>query len=261
MLVFPQLSSGAISQFPLQRRAGFRTLVNQSPDGHEIRAADANLMERSWELAVQSLTDAEWKAIQDLFTAAEGRLQTFLFLEPGENLLAWSETFTAPAWTSNGLRVAEGIADPLGGTLASELSGTGTLTQSLRIPASFQYAAAIWARASQPGASLELSDGAGQQAAALFLGDGQWRRYTLSIAWSSASPALAFIVNAPGGSPVDIYGAQLEAQPLPSAYKQTLVQSGVHPAARFAADALSDRLTAPGQHSGTIQITWTPSPT
>ena len=72
--------------------------------------------------------------------------------------------------------MTEGIADPSGGTAASEIGGSGTLRQSLGIPAGFRYAARIWARTSQAGAVLELSDGAGQQSAVPFIGDGQWRQ-------------------------------------------------------------------------------------
>lgn len=256
MLAFPQLSSGAVSQLPLRREQAYRTLVNQALDGSEIRALDTDYLERQWELPLTALTEAEWQAIQALFAAVEGRLQTFLFLEPGANLLAWSETFTEAAWAKSGVTVTEGIGDPLGGTAASELSGAGTLSQTLSAPASFRYAASIWARTFQPGASLELSDGA-QPSSAAIDPSGQWRRYTLSTAFVSAAETVIFRVNAPGT--VDIYGAQLEAQPTASAYKKTLLQSGVHPAARFTADALPDQLTSPGEHAGTIRITWTPS--
>src|SRR5437867_3634948 len=161
MLVFPQLSSGAVSQLPLRRESGYRTLVNQMLDGSEIRVADLDYFERYWDLELQALSDAEWQAIQDLFVAAEGRLKSFLFLEPGENLLAWSEKYAEAVWAANNVTVNEGVTDPFGGTAASQLSGAGSISQSLGIPASFRYAASIWARTTDAGASLELSDGAG----------------------------------------------------------------------------------------------------
>ena len=257
MLVFPQLGSGAVSQFPVRREMGYRTLVNRALDGSEIRVQDPDFVERQWELALESLSDVEWQVIRDLFAAVEGRLKTFLFLEPGENLLAWSEKFTEAAWVASGVTVAEGVADPLGGTAASELSGAGTLSQTLGIPARFRYAASIWARATQVGAGFELNDGAGQQKAVEFSTDGQWRRYTLSTAWTETSETVVFRVTAPAV----IYGVQLEAQPAVSAYKKTLQQGGVHPAARLGSDSLEDRMTAPGLHSGVIRISWTPSQT
>jgi len=157
--------------------------------------------------------------------------------------------------------VSEGITDPLGGGAASQLTGAGTVSQSLSIPAKLRYAASVWGRTSQAGASLQLSDGAGLAQSAAFTSDGQWRRYVLSTAWASASETVVFTVSAPGGLPVDVYGAQLEAQPMASDYKKALEQGGVHPGARFTGDALEDRATAPGRHSCVIHISWTPSQT
>ena len=260
-MVFPQLSSGAVAQLPLRRETGYRTLVNQALDGSEIRLSDLDFFERSWELPLESLSDSEWQAIQALFAAVEGRLATFLFLEPGENLLAWSEKFTEAVWTTSGVTLTEGIPDPFGGTAATELSGAGAVSQRLSIPATFRYAASIWGKASQPGATFVLSDGAGQQKSIEFAADGTWRRYALSTAWTVATETVVFTVNSPGAAAVDIYGAQLEAQPAASAYKKTLDRGGAHPAARFSSDMLGDRATGVGQHSSVIRISWTPSQT
>lgn len=261
MPVFPQLASGAVSQLPLRRETQYRTLLNRLADGSEIRVTDLDYFERHWELPLESITDAEWQAIHDLFTAAEGRLKSFLFLEPGENLLAWSEKFIEAVWVKGGVSVAEGIGDPFGGTGASQLTGAGAVSQTLAVPARFRYAASLWARTSAAGAALELNDGAGAQKSATLDPSGQWRRYELATAWtSSTSETVVFRVTTPGGA-VDIYGAQLEAQPAVSDYKRTLQQGGVHPGARFSSDTLGDRVTGPGEHSGVIQITWTPSQT
>ncbi len=258
MLVFPQLSTGAVAQLPLRRETGYRTLLNRALDGSEIRLADLHFFERSWELPLQALSDTEWQAIQGLFAAVEGRLKTFLFLEPGENLLAWSETFTETVWTKSGVTLAEMIADPFGGTAATELTGAGTASQRLSIPATFRYAASVWGKTSQPGAMLQLSDGAGQQKSMEFTADGAWRRYALSTAWTVSVDSVVFSVTAPGGLAVDIYGAQLEAQPAASAYKKTFDRGGVHPAARFSSDVLGDRAAGVGEHSSVIRISWTP---
>ena len=58
-------------------------------------------------LSANELSDQEWQDIEDLFTEVEGRLQSFLFLEPGANLLSWSEQLSNPAWNKDaGLAVA-----------------------------------------------------------------------------------------------------------------------------------------------------------
>jgi len=260
MLAFPQLSSGAVAQLPLRRETRHRTLLNRLPGGAEVRVADLDFFERHWDLPVEGLSNVEWQAIQDLFTATEGRLKSFVFLEPAENLLAWSQKYTEAVWVKSGVSVAESIGDPFGGTEASRLTGPGSLTQTLAIPASFRYAASVWARTSASGAALELTDGAGAQKSIAVGANNQWRRYSLSTAWASAAETVVFRLAVPAGA-VDIYGAQLEAQPLASFFKKTLAQGGVHPGARFSSDSLGDRATGPGEHSGTISITWTPSQT
>lgn len=261
MLFFPQLSSGAVSQLPIRRETGYRTLLNRTADGREIRVQDVDYFAREWELRLELLTDAEWQAIQNLFAAAHGRLKSFLFLEPGDNLLAWSEKFSESLWVKTGVTVTEGIADPLGGTAASRLDGAGTLSQTLGAPAWLKYAGSVWARATQAGASLEVAEGGGQAKTAAFAADGQWRRYAVSTAFATASETVVVRVVAPGGAPVEIYGAQLEAQPIAAFYKKTLAQGGAHPGARFWSDTLADRATEPGRHSSVIRITWTPSQT
>jgi len=108
------------------------------------------------------------------------------------------------------------------------------------------------------GAVLQLSDGAGQQKSVEFTADGVWRRYALSTAWTVAVDTGVFTVSTPLGAAVDIYGAQLEAQPASSAYKKTFDRGGVHPAARFASDVLGDRAAGVGEHASVIRISWTP---
>jgi hypothetical protein len=265
MSVFPQLSSGAMAQFPFQRRTGFRTLVNRAADGAEIRAADVDFEERVWLLSANELSDQEWQDIEDLFAQVEGRLQSFLFLEPGANLLSWSEQLSNTAWNKDvGLAVADGQGDPLGTMRASRITGGGTalsVTQSLSVPASFRYAGSVWARTAQSGVLLQVDDGISQFVQAAVDSSNQWRRYSVGYNLTSATGSVVFRIVVPAGATVDLFGPQLEAQAAPSAYKQTLEQAGVYPNARFDQDALGDRLIGVGRHSGEIRISWTPSQT
>ena len=264
MLAFPQLSSGAVSQFPFRKETRSRTLVNGAADGSEIKAGDVDFHSRRWELALHNLSDGEWQAIEDLHIQTEGRLQTFLFLEPGNNLLSWSETLADPTWTKDaGITTTDGQADPLGGTRGGKISNSGSvgaLSQGLAIPASYRYSGSLWARTSSPGASLEVSDGAAQVVSAAFDSTNQWKRYSVGYNLSSGLETVLFRIVVPGGATVDLYGPQLEAQPAPSQYKKTTKQAGVYSNARFAEDVLGDRATGVNRHSGVIRIVWTQSP-
>ena len=265
MTVFPQLSSGAVAQFPFRKELRFRTLVNQAADGSEIRFADVDYQARAWELAVHQLSDQEWQSIEDLHNQVEGRLQTFLFLEPGANLLAWSERFSNAVWQkSGGVSALDAQPDPVGGSSAGQLTNpgpAGTVSQVISAPASFRYAGSVWARTADSGAKLQVGDTASQVVTVDFDTSNQWKRYSVGYNLSSGSESVSFEVAVPVGATVDIYGPQLEAQPAPSAYKKTFQQAGIYPNARFDSDVLADRAMGVSRHSGVIRIVWAPLPT
>jgi len=101
MLYFPQLASGAVSQFPCKKVVHQRTVVNQLLDGSEVKLFDPAGCTVEWDLDLESLTSAEWNAMAALFQAAEGQLGTFTFLDPFGNLLSWSEALSASVWAAD----------------------------------------------------------------------------------------------------------------------------------------------------------------
>jgi hypothetical protein len=262
MNYFPQLESGAVAQFPVRRRARHRTVLNEAGDGSQIRFSDVNFEERGWELRFEGISDAEWQAIEDLFVNVEGRLGTFLFLEPGANLLAWSEKQEEDVWQSDaGIEVLAGQTDPLGGAEARTISAggsSGALWQAMAAPAGLRYAGSIWARTSASGAALQVSDGVSAAVTTAIDSSNEWKRYSIASALGSSEEAVHFRIVAPAGGSVTVFGAQLEAQAMPSDYKKTLEQPGVYPNARFDQDVLADEAEGPDRHAGVVRVTWTP---
>src|SRR2546425_7620820 len=102
MPFFPQLSSGAISQWPIQKRMVTRTIVNEAADGSRWKYADASAGAVRWALKFPAITDDEKNALTRFFQQAEGRLGSFGFLDPTENLLRWSEKLDEAVWESIG---------------------------------------------------------------------------------------------------------------------------------------------------------------
>ncbi len=87
--------------------------------------ADPNDGSMRWQLQYSGLTDAEWGSIEELFEAAEGRLTTFTFLDPIDNLFVWSENWTNLVWTADPLlQLVSGVQDPLGTTNAMQVTNT-----------------------------------------------------------------------------------------------------------------------------------------
>ena len=98
MLVYPQLTTGALSQFPIQRKRTLRTVTNVAADGSRVVYADPAGGTVEWRLAYTDLSDAEIAGLQAFHTAAEGSLNSFTFVDPAANLLLWSEDLTNQCW-------------------------------------------------------------------------------------------------------------------------------------------------------------------
>lgn len=263
MRIFPELTSGAAAQFPWRRTIGYRAVRNRFAAGEEIDYGDALFETRRWELPLSDLEDIEWQAIRDLFEETGGRRLPFTFVEPGTNLLAWSENLDEDIWVkSSGLSVNEGQPDPVGGSAATSLSAGGgwTVSQSIAAPASRAFAASAWLKCNASGSTLGLSDGAGQTKQLQIDSDDAWRLYELPWRQTSAAEQIIFEISGSGGATISAYGLQVEPQLGRSSYKRTKGQSGVFANAFFDQDSLEQSLTAPNQSSGTVRIQWTPSP-
>ncbi|MCL5746623.1 MAG: DUF2460 domain-containing protein, partial [Acidobacteria bacterium] len=156
MLCFPQLESGALGQFPGLKRLVQRTVVNTLEDGRRRKLSDAAANRIEWTLTYEDLTDSEMDAITALFQACEGRLQTFTFPDPTDNLFAWSEDLGADVWRKDPLiEQLRGIADPLGTNRATRISnmaqGAQRIEQTLSAPESLQYCFSVYARSDYAG--------------------------------------------------------------------------------------------------------------
>ena len=103
MLYFPQLSTGAVGQYPIQKRRLSRTVVNEALGGARVKLPDPNASAVEWTLDFQALSDNERDALAQLFGAVEGQLSDFTFLDPTDNLLFWSEKLDEAVWERNSL--------------------------------------------------------------------------------------------------------------------------------------------------------------
>ena len=254
MLVYPQLATGALSQFPVQKRRRLRTVANTSLDGRAIKLADPGAEIAEWQLEYAGLTDAEAAALQEFFAATEGTLNSFTFLDPTANLFAWSDKLDDLAWAKQPfLSVAGGIADPAGGTNAWHLTDSGggaqNICQTLSAPAGYVYCLSAFARSTQPVAATLLH---GSNRADRTLGT-NWRRIVLTASGDASAESIVFGVELPAGGFADVFGLQVEPQAGASGYKATTT-GGVYEGARFRDDALSITTTGVNCHSATVNI-------
>jgi len=247
---FPQFANGSVCQFPYRRITRFRTIYNAMEDGSRFVLQDPAFSGVRWSLAFSQLSDSERIQLQAFFDTVQGRLLPFLFLDPDDNLLKWSEILTQTTWqTSPLLNIQDGTSDPLGTRRASTITNTasapGGLTQIVGIPGSILLCLSLYAR-SLNSSEITLIRDSGATTRAL---SPTWERFSIVQTSSdgSNSSRLGFSIS-PGAS-VDVFGVQLKAQASPSQYVATMARSGIYPGTRFETDSLTFTSTAPNNHS------------
>jgi len=259
MLYYPQLTTGAVSQFPVTRTATMRTVTNQLLSGDNIRMSDPAAATIRWQLKYSALTDDEWTSLEQLFEAAEGQLNTFTFLDPTDNLLAWSEDWTNSVWSADPmLEVTTGIADPLGGNGAVQITNNGQATQGIvqKIagPSWFQYCLSVYLRSAAPTEVQLVFSSTGQQSANEISVTSSWTRVVMADNLSLNQDSIGFGLQLAPGTQIYAFGAQVEPQPAPGSYMSTTDQAGVYAATRFDSDSLTQITTAPNQNACTVSL-------
>ena len=258
-LYFPQLASGAMAQYPVRKSRVTRSLKNSLPDGTMLVAADPGSQRLYWQLSYVDLSLAEIAALQNLFYGCSGRVKGFTFIDPTDNMLSSSTDFTAAVWSASSvLSMTAGIADPLSGTLAFTIvnnSGSAVeITQTLSVPARYEYCFSIYARCSQSAQLTLTTAGATNQQAQTFSLSSIWNRFVTNAALGDIGTQYSVSISIAAGQTITLFGPQLEAQIAPSSYKPTFQSGGVYPNAHWAMDELAISTTSPNLFSTSISI-------
>lgn len=252
MLVFPQITESGVAQYPLEKSIVRRNLGVRTPGGAWHTQYDPGADRTQWTLFYQGLSEAEATVLQDFFDKTEGRLHTFVFVDPTANLLLWSGDLKAAVWNSV-MSTVSGGNDPNGGNEGFLITNGGPIRQGIAqwvsAPANYRYVLSAWMR-SAAGAKVYLT--IAEQTSA-FAMDGNWRRHQFSALVSAESPVRFAIETEPGGV-VELFGPQVEAQLAASAYQRTGGTSGVHMNARFDIDSLRWTVDGPNQYRTSITI-------
>lgn len=259
MLYYPQLSTGVVAQFPVNRSATTRAVTNQLLSGDSIRMSDPGAAAIGWQLQYLNLTDAEFASLEQLFEAAEGMLTTFTFLDPVDNLLLWSEEWTNAVWTADPLlTLSAGVADPFGGTGAIQITNTAQTTQqivqNIAGPSWFQYCFSVYLRCVTPSTVQILLSATGQESVNQVAVGSSWTRAVIAGSLPLQQDGISFGMQLPAGATVIAFGAQAEPQPSPSGYKATTDLSGVYSNTRFNADSFTLTTGAPNQNSCSVSL-------
>jgi hypothetical protein len=260
MLAFPQLGSGATGQYPVKKHCIQRAIVNQLPDGRAVKLADSGAELLQWQMNFQDLGDAEMTVLQQFFSACEGQLNVFTFLDPVGNLLAWSEALNQPVWAASTLlQMSMGISDPNGGTGATRLTNpTGsdlTLQQAINAPGWFTYCFSFYVHTQSTADFWILRQAGAASDTRSFQAGPIWRRISSGGSLSTTAQAFSAGVVIPAGQSLDVFGFQLEPQPAPSPYKPSYSASGVYANAHFSEDTFAVTTPGPNRNACTLTIT------
>ncbi len=248
MKFYPQLVTGATVQFPVVSTSVARTVENEMGDGRRVQWSDDSERLARWVCTYQELLPSEWAALRQLFDECEGRLGEFVFPDPASNLLAWSEDFSRPDWLKAGVTLQGGGVGPLQGTSGTRLVApnavAGELIQTVQLPGWYYTVFSVWVRSATAG-TIDLVRRCGSVSRALVMAtSSNWKRVVVSGTTASGPETTQFGVAIPAGGAVEIFGAQLEAQPAESGYKRTSATSGLYLTARFDTDELRPMMTA-----------------
>ena len=259
MLVFPQLTTGAVALYPVTRQSALRTVVNTLSDGSTVIYSDPDAAQTMWEIQAKGLTTAEWNSIEALFDAVAGQWQNFTLLDPAGNLFANSELLSAGSWTNGALiSLTAGIGDPLGTTRATRVVNTGiaaeAVAQALSVPGNYRYCLSTWAK-TIGGSSVTLTASTtGGNVSTTFPLTTSWQRISIPVNLAQSTTSVTFGAQLAAGATVDLFGMQVEAQLAPSDYKMTGTNGGVYASARFATDSLTVRAQSTDVYDATIRI-------
>ncbi len=248
---FPQInSSGIITALPYQSALSSRTTSEDS-------AYTGKRYAWKWRvnplggfiINLQNLTTAEVTVLQNFFYSMEGRKGEFTFLDPGGNLVNYSDDFTNAAWHKSSITVGASVTDPFGGSLATSLTSSATsgLVYTTVIPAGnasgFVVTASVWAKAPAAGQSIAIGflDNSLTNLGYIIwpLVQNVWRRVFCTITLATNNPIIVNIggANTWGTSQViQLFSASCAPLPGPGPRLLTPGMDGLRTYCRFDAD-------------------------
>jgi hypothetical protein len=259
-LFFPQLTSGALAQYPVKKTRLVRTIKNVLPDGNMVLSPDPNASHLIWQLSYTGLETADTQALQSHMASCSGPFRAFTFIDPTENMLVWSSNLQNAPWQSSSLiSFQTSVADPDGGTGAVMVTNLGqqslSINQTLTVPANYQYCFSVYVTSVQPSlVTLTTGLAAPAQETTSFAVNAGWSRLIWSGRLADTGTQFYVAINLAAGQQVSIYGPQLEPQLSPSRYRPTGSWGGVYANAHWGVEQLTTIADAPGLYSTSFSI-------
>lgn len=258
-LYYPQLSSGALVQYPIKKTRLFRTVKNVLPDGSIFLISDPGYSHLLWTLSYSGLASSDIQALQAHFAACNGPFHEFTFIDPTDNMLLWSSDLSNSVWQSSSLiKIQANTADPFGGSAAFTITNNGqtnqTFSQTISVPAGYQYCFSVYLASVQQATGALLRSGSSTTQGMNASVSQTWQRIVSTGQLSESGEVFTVALSLLPGQQLLVYGPQLEAQVSPSTYRPTAQQSAVYPGSHWSIEQLSIVATAPDLFSTAFTI-------
>lgn len=258
-LYYPQLSSGALAQYPIKKTRLFRTIKNVLPDGNLYLFSDPGYSHLLWTLSYSGLSGSDLQTLQAHFAACNGPFHAFTFIDPADNMLLWSSDLTNSVWQSSSLiHIQANTADPFGGSTAFTITNNGQanqeFSQTIGVPAGYQYCFSVYLASVQPAVATLVRSGSSTTQSMSAPVSASWQRIVSSGQLSDSGTVFTVGLTLLPGQQLLVYGPQLEPQISPSSYRATTQTSGVYPNSHWSVEQLPIAATAPDLFSTAFTI-------
>ena len=258
-LYYPQLTSGALAQYPITKTRLFRTVKNILPDGSLFVSADPGYSHLLWNLSYSGLSGSDVQALQDHFAACNGPFHAFTFIDPTDNMLRWSSDLSDAIWqTSSLVNIRANAADPFGGanafTITNNSQANQVFCQTVSAPAGYQYCFSVYLASYQAATVIMLRNGSSAVQPMTAGVSSTWQRLVSSGRLIDPGTAFTVGLSLLPGQQLLVYGPQLEAQVSPSSYRPTAQTSSVYQNSHWSVEQLPIAATAPDLFSTAFTI-------
>lgn len=263
---FPQILSGGVStSLPYNNQFAYRTIHTDFESGKRSAYRWRTNPLGRFNVNLSLMTDAEVATLKDFIYACEGRLREFIFLDPGGNLINYSDDFAHASWSAASVSVGGAAADPFGGSLAKTCTATGgngllfTTVLPTGNASGITLCASAWVRpASDQQISIGFIDsGFGVIGNTIWdIRANIWTRihHTITLATNSYIRVLIGGFGSWNSYSMSMFSAQCTPLPGPGPRLLTPGADALRPKCRLASDNIAIVYGGPNQHSANLQI-------
>ncbi len=265
---FPQINSaGIMTSLPYVLQYDYKTILNEMATGKQYSYKWRSTPLGKFAIQLNPITDTELTVVQNYFYGMEGRKGEFTFMDPGGNLVNYSDNYSHASWSNASLTVGSAQTDPYGGSLATRLTsgGSNALLYTTVIPSGnasgFVVCASIWARAASSGQQLSIGfidSGFSVIGNTIWdLPQNQWRRISHSMTLATNSYIRVLIggfATWGSGRVIDLFGAQCSPTPAPGPRLLTPGFDGLRIKCRFDTDDFTVNKLQVNNNSVTLPV-------